>query len=115
MNEIQPEIEKLNALIIAAHNAHYTINPTGLINIDKSPNGNTIYHLYSTGEISCQKGGRFYLQRGEFIIHGKIFNYKKLGLTFPNEAANETSYVILREEECNHFREKMLELIKKLN
>jgi hypothetical protein len=115
MNNTQTEIENLNARIIASHNLHYTNSPHGLINIHESPNGNTVYHLYSTGEISCQKGGRFYLQRGEFMLYGKLFDYKKLSLTFPKKAADGSSYVILKEEECKQFRDEMVELIKKIN
>jgi hypothetical protein len=115
MNDNKHEIEQLNALIIAAYNNHYIISPTGLINPKESPNGNQIYHLYSTGEISFQKGGWAYMQRSEFMTHGNIPNYKKLDLKFPKKAADDSTYVILREEECKNFRIQMVELIKKLN
>lgn len=108
------EIEKLNADIISAHNAHYTVSPTGLVNPKESPNGNQIYHLYSTGEISFQKGGNAYMQRSEFMTHGNMSNYQKLALKFPKKAADGSTYVILTQEECNHFRLQMSELIKKL-
>jgi hypothetical protein len=108
------EIEQLNADIISAHNTHYTISPTGLVKPNESPNGNQIYHLYSTGEISYQKGGNAYMQRSEFMTHGNMPNYQKLRLKFPKEAADGSTYVILTQEECNHFRVQMGELIKKL-
>jgi hypothetical protein len=114
MDNVKTEFEKLNAEIIVAHNAHYNIFPNGLINIDESPNGNIVYHFYSTGEISQQKGGSAYLQRGEFITHGKLSNYKKLGLIFPNQAADGSTYVILTEEECKNFRYRMCEQLKKV-
>jgi hypothetical protein len=114
MCDNKSEIEQLNADIIAAYDNHYTISPTGLINPKESPNGNQIYHLYSTGEISFQKGGWAYMQRSEFITHGNIPNYKKLDLKFPKKAEDDSTYVILREEECKIFREQMSELIKKL-
>ena len=77
------ELKELNELIIATHNWHYISSPTGLINPKDSPNGNQIYHLYSTGEISFQKGGWAYLQRGECFIEGKLSNYQKIGLSSP--------------------------------
>jgi len=108
------EIVYLNESIIYAHNCHYIYSPNGLINPKDSPNGNQIYHLYSTGEISFQKGGWAYLQRSECISMGKITNYQKLGLKLPKQAADETTYAILTKEECIKFREKMLELIKNM-
>lgn len=107
-------IEQLNRDIVVAYNAHYTMSPTGLVNIDESASENLIYHLYSTGEISFQKGGSAYLQRSEFTKYGKIDNFKALDLKFPKEAEYGSSYVILTEEECKNFRDQMGELIKKL-
>ena len=40
-------------------------NPT-LVKPEEQPNGNTIYHIYSSGEITFQKGGWAYLDRSEF-------------------------------------------------
>jgi hypothetical protein len=109
------EEEHLNELINNKHNWHYISSQTGLINPNDSPNGNQIYHLYSTGEISFQKGGWAYLQRSECITDGKITNYQKLGLKLPKEALDGSTYAILTREECKQFREKMIELIKKFN
>lgn len=103
----------LNESIIAAHNAHYIDSPTGLVNPNESPNGNQIYHLYSTGEISYQKGGWAYMRRSEFMTHGKLINYEKLNLQLPKTAADESTYAILTEEECINFRLKMIELLLK--
>ena len=107
------DIKSLNAAIIAAHDAHYTVSPTGLINPKESPNANQIYHLYSTGEISFQKGGSAYMQRSEFMTHGTMSNYQKLALKFPKRSADGSTYVILTEDECKYFRVQMSELIKK--
>lgn len=115
MDDIKFEIEKLNTEIIAAHNAHYIISPTGLINPKESPNGNLIFHLYSNGEISFQKGGWAYMQRSEFLIQDKLTNYRALDLKFPNEASDSFSYVILTKEECINFRDKMIKLLEILN
>lgn len=114
MSDINSEINQLNKDIIMAHNAHYLNSPSGLVNQNESPNGNQIYHLYSTGEISSQKGGWAYMRRSEFMTHGRFSYYKKLGFVFPNEAADGSTYVILTEEECKFFRFQMGELIKKL-
>lgn len=114
MSDNKSLIEQLNTFINEAHNAHYRDTPNGLINANESPNGNQIYHLYSTGEISFQKGGRAYMQRSEFMTHGNMPNYQKLRLKFPNAAADGSTYVILTEEECKNFRLQMGELIKKL-
>ena len=114
MSDIQSELDLLNLEIIEAHKKHYTVSPTGLVNPKESPNGNQIYHLYSTGEISFQKGGSAYMQRSEFMTHGNMPNYQKLALKFPKEAADGSTYVILTQEECNQFRVQMGELIKKL-
>ena len=109
------EKEQLNELINNLHNWHYTSSPTGLVNPSESPNGNQIYHLYSTGEISFQKGGWAYLQRSECIAEGKLSNYKKLGLKLPKQAADGSTYAILTKEECKQFREQMIEIIEKFN
>lgn len=108
------ESHQFNQDIIEAHNAHYVNSETGLVNPTESPNGNQIYHLYSTGEISFQKGGWAYMQRSEFMTHGTLPNYQKLALKFPKRAADGSTYVILTEEECKNFRVQMGELIKKL-
>lgn len=112
MTDYKCLIEQLNKDIIAAYDKHYTISPTGLINPKESPNGNQIYHLYSTGEISFQKGGWAYMQRSEFMTHGTIPNYQKLDLKLPKKAADGSTYVILTEDECKNFRIQMGELIK---
>jgi hypothetical protein len=109
------ESRQLNADIITAYNNHYISSPTGLINNNESPNGNQIYHLYSTGEISFQKGGSAYMRRSEFMTHGKLLNYKNLNLKFPKESADGSTYVILTEQESKNFRAKMVELLDHLD
>ena len=114
MNELNElnESKQLNELINDLHNWHYISSPTGFVNPNESPNGNQIYHLYSTGEISFQKGGWAYLQRSECITDGKITNYHTLVLKLPKQALDGSTYAILTKEECKKMREKMLELIK---
>jgi hypothetical protein len=111
MNSI---VKELNQSIIDAHNKHYECSKTGLINPNESPNGNLIYHLYSDGEITYQKGGWAYLERSEFTSHYSIPGCEKFGFKFVNDNSDKT-YVILNENECIEFRNKMAELIKKID
>jgi len=101
-----------NQKVIDSHNRHYESSPTGLVVPGQPPNGNTIYHFYSTGEISQQKGGWAYQQRSEFITHGRVSYFRDLNLVLPKQAADETTYAILTEQECIYFRKKMMELIQ---
>lgn len=115
MSDIQSEIEQLNLEIISAHNKHYENSSNGLVIPTESPNGNTIYHLYSDGEITFQKGGWAYLKRSEFSSKSCISGYDKLSLQLAKKYdSNDTTYVVLKEEECLEFREKMINLIKKI-
>jgi hypothetical protein len=106
-------MSELEHLIIEAHNKHYETFPTGLLREKDPPNVNIIYHLYSTGEITFQKGGWAYQQRSEFSSFCALPNHKKLAFTFPKKPAYGPSYVILTEEECIYFRTKMFEFIQK--
>jgi hypothetical protein len=114
MSDLQTEAQELNLEIINAHNKHYESSTTGLINPKESPNGNTIYHLYSDGQITFQKGGWAYLQRSEFTEDSPFSAYRDLQLKFPKEADNGNTYVILTKEECKYFRSKMFDLVKYL-
>ncbi len=113
MSMLSNEIKILNENIVSAHNKHYENSPTGLIIPNEAPNGNTIYHLYSDGEITWQKGGSVYLQRSEFTDWNNptITGYEKLKLKLPNKTETGYSYAILTQEECINFRKKMVALI----
>lgn len=113
MTYLQTEALLLNVTILDAHKKNYEVSQTGLVNPKESPNGNIIYHLYSDGEITFQKGGWAYLQRSEFSLESTICGHKELQMSFSNEADRGRSYVILIEEECKYFRDKMIELLKK--
>jgi hypothetical protein len=113
MTDITSDVEQLNKEIIDAHEKHYENSPTGLIQPKESPNGNTIYHLYSDGTITYQKGGFAYLQRSVFDAKPSIKNCIKLNLKLLKPASDGTTYVILTPEECLYFRGKMEELINK--
>jgi hypothetical protein len=105
------DLHQLNTQIIEAHNAHYVNSETGLVNPKDSPNGNQIYHLYSTGEITFQKGGWGYMRHSEFHKEGRFSNYKKMGLKLPMEAGDGTTYAILTQDECYKFHNIMLSLL----
>jgi len=112
--DVQSQIAQLNAEIIEAHNKHYETCPTGLWQPNESPNGNHMYHLYSDGEITSQKGGWAYGQRSVFQWSSPVPGIKKLKFDFPKKHQQvEETYVILTEKECNEFRYQMIELLKK--
>ena len=104
-------IKDLNIRIINAHNAHHKDGVCDLIDRSPSasPNGNQIYHLYSDGEITYQKGAWSYLQRSEFIQEPKI-NVKSGTFSFPMNS-NDNNYVVLTMEECYAFRNEMLKML----
>jgi hypothetical protein len=104
MSDLQSDALVLNLAILKAHKKHS----------EDAPNRNIIYHLYSDGEITFQKGGQaYYLFRSEFSIELTIGGHRELRMKFPNEADYGRTYVILTEEECKYFRNKMIELLEK--
>jgi hypothetical protein len=111
--DLKSEALVLNLAILEAHKKHHEGSPTGLVNPKESPNGNTIYHLYSDGEITFQKGGWAYLERSEFSSEPTIGGHRELRMSFPNEAEYGKTYVVLTKEECQYFRTKMIELLEK--
>ncbi len=107
---------QLEARIIASHNAHYENAPkgwSGLIDCrnapDTSPNGNIIYHLYSTGEVTSQKGAWAYLNRNEFTILSEIQPKPKHNYVFPNKIDDTMSYAVLTYGEAEMFRQEMID------
>jgi hypothetical protein len=113
MTHLQSEALELNVDIVEAHKKHYEGSLTGLVNPKESPNGNIIYHLYSDGKITSQKGGWAYLARSEFSIEPTIGGHRELQMKFLNEAERGLTYVILTQAECTYFRSKMIELLEK--
>jgi hypothetical protein len=107
--------------IIAAHNAHYENAPegwSGLIDYRNSPetapNENIIYHLYSTGEVTSQKGAWAYLDRSEFTMLPEIQPRPKFPYKFPKKVYNndQLTYAILTYEEAKMFRQEMVDCNK---
>ena len=80
----------IDNLQLFIQNAH---NPS-LVLPNDSPNSNRIYHIYSDGEITYQKGGFAYLHRSEFTVKPALQNLKH-SFTFPINRSNDTSYAIV--------------------
>lgn len=84
-------------------NAH---NPN-LIFPEESPNRNIIYHIYSDGEITSQKGGWAYLQRSEFN-ENYITCKNKYNNLFPMNRGDFT-YAIVTEHDALKIQKMLLE------
>lgn len=84
-------------------NAH---NPK-LILPEESPNGNIIYHIYSDGEVTYQKGGFAYLQRSEFNENYMTCKNKYNNL-FPIKLG-EFTYAIVTQQDALKIQKMMLE------
>lgn len=97
------KIKDLEAEINAANNP-------GLVKPDEQPNGNTIFHLYSNGKITYQKGGWAYGQRSEFTSEYCIETPNMFGFQFVNPSKYGLSYVIVDEETAIRFRTRIAEL-----
>lgn len=110
-------IEEFNQRVSNAHSAHYLNGLCMLVDtsINASPNANQIYHLYSTGKITHQKGAWAYLKRSEFTIDDTISNAKNLPFKFPLIQDNNITYAILTQKECIEFRKEMEDIISKYN
>lgn len=101
--------DNFNEMVINAHNDHYVNGKNELIDTSKysSPNANQIYHFYSNGEITHQKGAWAYPLRTEFNLLHEIPGAKNLPFKFAKKAYDGTTYVILTQEECYKFRQEM--------
>lgn len=110
------EIEEFNKRVVDAHNSHYKNGQNELIdtNPNASPNANQIYHFYSNGEITCQKGAWAYLQRSEFNREYAILGARNYPFKFIEEGEHGKTYAILTEEECYEFRKKMEDIMSRL-
>jgi predicted acetyltransferase len=88
-------------------------NPS-LVNPEEAPNANTIYHIYSDGEITYQKGGDAYLCRSEFPFKESL-NIELDAERFPkkiNQGKYETyGYAIVRQEDALIIRDAMTKLL----
>ena len=112
-NELHLIIQKFNELINETHLKHYINNINELIdNSDNaSPNQNIIYHFYSNGQITYQKGAWAYLQRSEFEFKPSIPLANQFPFKFMKHN-KELTYVILTKDECIYFREIMINIME---
>jgi len=109
------DVREFNETIHVAHNKHFENSEYGLVDPKESPNGNIIYHLYSDGEITSQKGGWAYLQRSQFAdwSNPTIRGYDKVPFNFPKKANSDYTYAVLTYDECVYYRKNMIDLIEK--
>jgi hypothetical protein len=91
--------EEIQEKINSSHNPDLVIK-------DASPNGNRIYHIYSDGEITNQKGGWAYLRRSEFSDKPPIVRYSHT-LKFPIKL-REHSYAVVVEKDAHLIRDMMI-------
>lgn len=94
-------MEHIKQIIISAHNP-------SLINDKEAPNGNTIYHIYSDGEITSQKGSWAYGQRSEFTSYyplEKSIQTDYFPIVRTNSNGNKFGYAIVTYEDALKIRE----------
>lgn len=89
-------------------------NNHDLIKKDESPNGNIIYHIYSDGTITRQKGGWAYQKRNVTDIYNRCIIENNF-FTFPYEGSvmNDT-YAIIELENCCKIRKLILDIYKEM-
>ena len=120
--EQKVRIADLCQRVVNAHNAHIVNGLCDLI--DRSPgacpNGNQIYHLYSDGEITYQKGAWAYEKRGEHTYYhfgepqykaDYLFYGRNTLFKFSINSCNGLTYSVLSREECVAFRDEMKEIM----
>ena len=94
------------------------LNNDNLVNNNESPNANIIYHLYSDGNITSQKGGWAYGQRTEFIAASSIDIKMNLDIDkFKYLLSTNTTtfgYIIVSEENARLIRAEMVKLTEML-
>ena len=113
MTALLSKSDFLNHICDFISSAH---NPSLVIKTE-SPNANTIYHVYSDGEITYQKGGWAYLQRSVFTLVYPKFRDQYVDL-FPIKQTNKygsifMSYAIVTEFDAKKIVE-MLSIYDKM-
>lgn len=100
-------LQQIRDFITSAHNP-------GLVIETESPNSNIIYHVYSDGEITSQKGGWAYLQRSVFTLVYPKFRNQFIDL-FPIKQTTrygDCSYAIVTEEDAKKIVEMLSTYVK---
>lgn len=88
-----------------------SLNNPLLIKKEQQPNENMIYHLYSDGTITRQKGGWAYGNRSTIDIEYEIIKPNTF-FSFPLKAVNEgDTYAIMTLEDCQKVRNLMNALL----
>lgn len=121
VEDIGRMIQEINDQVINASKAHYPedkYEDTGfcsLIKRNESPNANTIYMLDSNGKIEYTKGGDAFGSRSYFTdSNGSGLNMNRnIRFKFSDKKIDlvGNSYVILTQDECHEFREKMKNIV----
>jgi hypothetical protein len=95
--------DKINKIAKSLHNPE-------LIKKDEAPNANIIYHLYSDGTITRQKGGSAYGRRSVIDIEQSL-KISNTFFTFCLKGQYEgDTYCIMTFEDCNKLRKLMKDL-----
>lgn len=97
---------EIEALVRSLHQAHYTPeSPHGLLHPDESPNTNTIYKVWSDGEITYEKGGYAFGDRSLKQVSLPIVHLSNKSWLpkFPIQHG-ENSCAMLTLDECRHIR-----------
>ena len=96
------------------NNLANNLHNVSLIRDNQSPNANTIYHLYSDGEITYQKGGWAYGKRTEFTHKYPILNNSTF-FTFANKINENMTYIVCSMKSCEIIRNLMEQLVNYIN
>lgn len=113
LNDSNTILIKINEMINLKHNPN-------LIKIDEAPNGNVIYHIYSDGEITSEKGGGVYGQRSRFTQthpisqtnHIRLSNYDIFKFPLTDDYNNK--YAITTRDDAFAIRLLMIDYITKV-
>ena len=86
------------------------LNNPSLIKLDQQPNENIIYHLYSDGTITRQKGSWAYGNRTIYDIAYEIVKPNTF-FTFPNKGEKDgDTYAIMTIDDCYKVRKLINEI-----
>ena len=88
-----------------------TLNNPDLVDTKQAPNENLIYHLYSDGTITRQKGSWAYGKRSIFNVRSECIRPNTY-LNFPIKSVKDgDTYAIMTKEECERVRDLIDELL----
>jgi len=85
-----------------------TMHNPDLVQPNTSPNGNLIYHIYRSGEITVQKGGWAYRQRSEFTEVNRIYEDNGRNLLKYPLKGDLGPYAIVTEQNAKKIRNSMI-------